>query len=87
MSVPDEFYHEQAALCAQSAAESTLSNQREKYLRAQAAWQALADRDKNIRAVRDRREAARLAQEIAEGGTDSASSQQPSQVSPMPPVA
>ena len=40
MSTPGEFYTAQAASCAKSATDTPLPNLREKYLRAQAAWQA-----------------------------------------------
>ena len=38
------FYLEQAALCGKAADAATLANQREKFLTAQKAWQALAAR-------------------------------------------
>jgi hypothetical protein len=44
MSAASTFYLAQAALCAKAAAAATLPNQRERALRAQEAWQALADR-------------------------------------------
>lgn len=53
------FYLAQAANCARSAAATQLDNQRETYLRAQAAWQALADREIGVKAARDLREAER----------------------------
>lgn len=59
MSLPSQFYLAQAALCARSAAETPLLNQRDKYLRAQTAWQALADRELGIKAAREQREAER----------------------------
>jgi hypothetical protein len=57
MSTPGEFYTAQAASCAKSATDTPLPNLREKYLRAQAAWQALADREIGVRAAREQREA------------------------------
>lgn len=46
------FYLEQAALCGQAAEAATLDNQREKFLTAQKAWQALAVRgERPLRAV------------------------------------
>ena len=59
MSVSSQFYLTQVAQCARSAAGASLSNERDKYLRAQAAWQVLADRELGIRAARDQREAQR----------------------------
>lgn len=55
MSVPDSFYHEQAQICATRAAETDLPMLREKYERAGAAWRALASRESDIKAARDRR--------------------------------
>ena len=66
MSASGKFYLAQAALCAQSAQGTALANQREKYLRAQAAWQALADREIGIVAARDLREAEKAAQTTSE---------------------
>lgn len=56
MSVSGEFYRKQADLCAMSAEASGLSNQRDTLLRAQAAWQALADREFRVKAGREQRE-------------------------------
>jgi hypothetical protein len=61
MSASGKFYLAQAATCAQAAEKTQLANQREKYLRAQAAWQALADRENGIVAARDLREAEKAA--------------------------
>lgn len=44
MSVTSEFYLAQAAASAKAARETNLSNVRERCLRAEAAWQAMADR-------------------------------------------
>ena len=57
MTVSGQFFLTQASSCATSAAGSTLTNQRETYLRAQAAWQALADREFGLKAARAQREA------------------------------
>ena len=59
MFASSQFYLNQAALCAKSAAGTLLPNQRETFLRAQAAWQALADREIEIKAARDLRDAER----------------------------
>ena len=61
MSASGKFYLAQAALCAQSAQSTLLGNQRDKYLRAEAAWQALADREIGIVAARDLRDAEKAA--------------------------
>lgn len=53
MASPIDFYLEQAADCARQAAGATLDNQRDKYLQAQAAWQALADGIRARAAKRD----------------------------------
>jgi len=44
MSEVQDFYLRQVALSAKAADETDLANQRDKYLRSQAAWQVLADR-------------------------------------------
>lgn len=64
MSASSQFYLSQAALCARSAAGASLANERDKYLRAQAAWQALADRELGIKAAREKRDAERAAQPV-----------------------
>ena len=43
MPQPISFFLEQAANCGSAAAAATLVHERDKYLVAQAAWQALAD--------------------------------------------
>ena len=68
MSASGKFYLAQAELCAQSAEKTALANQKDKYLRAQAAWQALADRETGIVAARDLRDAEKAALGIAELG-------------------
>lgn len=57
MSAPITFYLEQAASCARSAEAEALPNRREKFLEAQVAWQALADRAIRIHAESEKREA------------------------------
>ncbi len=64
MSASCQFYLDQAALCAQSAERATLANQRETYVRAGAAWQALADREIDIAAAREKRDAEKVARQI-----------------------
>lgn len=71
MSASGKFYLAQAATCAQAAENTALANQRDKYLRAQAAWQALADREIGIVAARDLREAEKAALIPAECPEDS----------------
>lgn len=44
MTALTNFYRDQVAQCAEAASSSSLSNQRNKFLMAQAAWQGLADR-------------------------------------------
>lgn len=53
------FYRNQAESCAKAAAEAILENQRDKFLQAQAAWQALADKTAMVQAQAARREAER----------------------------
>ena len=68
MSGPSSFYTEQAAICAKSAEDTALPQLREKYLRSQAAWEALAERESGIkaaRAIRDAETESRLAAGIA----------------------
>ena len=62
MTVSGQFYLAQVATCARSAANATLTNERDKYLRAQAAWQTLADRERDNKVARDQREAERASQ-------------------------
>ena len=56
MSASTQFYLDQAAACGRNAQSATLQNQREVLLKAQAAWQAMADRAIRTAAERDRRE-------------------------------
>lgn len=65
MSGSSQFYLTQAALCAKSAQGTVLPNLRDKYLQAEAAWQALADRELGIRAAREQREADKAASVIS----------------------
>lgn len=60
MSIAGQFYLAQAAVCAKAAADTLLPNQRDKYRVAQAAWQALADREIGVRAARELREAEKV---------------------------
>lgn len=54
MAAPD-FYSEQAAACEQSARNSDLPEQRNKFMRAQIAWQILADKKHEEAEGRERR--------------------------------
>ena len=62
MSVSTQFYLDQAAECGRNAQRATLQNQREVQLKAQAAWQAMAERAIKTAAERDRRDAERREQ-------------------------
>ena len=53
MSATDDFYRTQAKACAESAARAQLDNQRQIYLSAQRAWEALANRTADFLAARD----------------------------------
>lgn len=55
MSVPNSFYQEQAAICAEAAASANLPMLRQKYEAAGAAWEALARRESDIANARERR--------------------------------
>ena len=68
MTVSGQFFLTQASSCATSAAGSKLANQRETYLRAQAAWQALADREFGLKAARAQREADKAEADARPGG-------------------
>lgn len=59
MSISTQFYLDQAAQCGRNAVAAPLANQREVQLKAQAAWQAMADRAIRTAAGRDRRDAER----------------------------
>lgn len=56
MSVSTQFYLDQAAACGRNALSANLQNQRDVLLKAQAAWQAMADRAIRTAAERDRRD-------------------------------
>lgn len=60
MSASGQFYNAQAATCAANATKATLDNERDKYLRAQAAWEALATRENETQVARLKREADKL---------------------------
>ena len=60
MTVPIDFYLEQAASCAKSAASTDLPNQREIFLRSEQAWQAMAERRREVAAGRAERETREL---------------------------
>lgn len=53
------FYLLQAEKCGKSAAEAVLENERQKFLKAQAAWQSLADAATHTQAEAAKREAER----------------------------
>lgn len=55
MTATTDFYITQAKACAQAAELAQLDNQRDKYLSAQLAWEALADRTTKIQSERDAR--------------------------------
>jgi len=61
MSQSGAYFLSQAETCAEAARNSPLPQLRDKYLRAQVAWQALADSEIRIRDARDRRTAEREA--------------------------
>ena len=54
------FYAQQAENCRQSAATATLENERQKFLQAQMAWEALADKTAQTQAKAAMRDAKRL---------------------------
>lgn len=49
------FYATQIDQCARAAADAVLDNQRVMFLRAQAAWQLLADKETSTQSERDKR--------------------------------
>jgi hypothetical protein len=57
MSVTLEHYLKQADICAAEAERSALENVRERYLRSEATWRAMAARLHQAETMRDRREA------------------------------
>ena len=60
MAVSTDHFLAQAEICAQAAKTADLPEQRDKYLRSQIAWEALADSEVRIRDARARRSAERL---------------------------
>lgn len=81
MSVARNFYSTQADACSEAAGNTELPMLREKYERASAAWQALAKRETDIAAARDRR-LAETAEKIALNGELSAEPSEMIGVSP-----
>lgn len=68
MTTPASFYRQQAENCARSAAATALPNQRATFLRAQAAWQDMAERSERTveaRLVREEESRVRVASEAA----------------------
>ncbi len=63
MTASSQFYLAQAANCTKSAQNAILANQRDMYLRAGAAWQALADREQDVTAAREQRDADKIARQ------------------------
>jgi hypothetical protein len=57
MRATADFYEQQIGLCGRQAEAAGLSNQRDMYLRAQAAWQKLANAEAAAQAERARRAA------------------------------
>jgi hypothetical protein len=55
MRATSQFFETQIGLCARQAADAVLGNQRDMFLRAQAAWQALADKESLAQVERDKR--------------------------------
>ncbi|MES2492992.1 MAG: hypothetical protein V4579_06885 [Pseudomonadota bacterium] len=63
MSVSDDFYITQAQICAKAADDTSLPMLQEKYRRAEAAWNTLANREADIKSARQRRESEKAAVE------------------------
>lgn len=61
MTANTQFYLDRAEQCGRDATKAMLANQRDVLLKAQAAWQAMADQSHKMTTERDRREAERLA--------------------------
>ena len=61
MAEAGAFYARQAESCGKAAAAATLTNERDTFLQAQAAWQALADKTVFVQAQTAKREAERAA--------------------------
>lgn len=81
MSESQDFYLRQVALCAKAAGETDLDNQRDKFLRSQAAWQTLADRAGKTAAAKAANDAQRIA------ATELAALDTPELATPEPDVA
>jgi hypothetical protein len=56
MSTDSELYRTRAAQCREEAAAATLDNVRDRCLRAEAAWVAMAERGERAAAMREARE-------------------------------
>lgn len=69
MSASTQFYLDQAVQCGLDAQSAILQNQREVLLKAQAAWQAMADRAIRTAAERDRRDEQRRELALRTQGT------------------
>ncbi|MCW1383070.1 hypothetical protein OLX02_09570 [Novosphingobium sp. KCTC 2891] len=54
MSVSGSHYMRQAQICADMAANTTLPNQREIFLRSQSAWEEMGRREESMKATRER---------------------------------
>ena len=68
MSTAGDFYLTQAKICASAAEATDLPMLRAKYEDAEAAWQALARRETDIAAARERRLAENEAKALLEAG-------------------
>jgi len=64
MSSTSDFYLARAGDCARDAAEARLDNVRERYLRSEAAWRAMANQLQRAERMRTEREAEKQAGEI-----------------------
>ena len=65
MSQTYEFYAERAREAADEAASATLDNVRDRNLRAEKTWSALAEQARKVRADREKAEATKAAQRAA----------------------
>lgn len=61
MSAASDFYLERAADCARDAGKAELANVRDRFLSAEAAWRAMAERILSTEAARDRNAAEKAA--------------------------
>ena len=66
MSTTSDFYQNRADECARDAAATSLANVRERYLRSEAAWRAMADRQMRGEAMREAHAAEKAAATAAE---------------------